>query len=552
MIHPIVRRELISLLRGWRAAAIQVGTAVVFALLVLTQWPTGAVVDLSGVQAERVFRLFGYGLLTTLLLLVPAVPATSIVREKKQGTLTLLLNSPLTGWGIYLGKLVAVLGFVMLPLLMSLPAAAACYAMGGLAPQDVLKLYAVLVLATVQCAAIGLAVSSCANSTDAALRLAYGGVLLVAVLFLGPYQLVQGKPWPLVVESTIWLRGLSPIPAVGELLRQGDVGGMGLSAVAGNVFRYFIMGGALTGLLAIWTARRLKQTMLDQPRPQGIMTEDRSPSQRSARRLFFLIDPQRRSRAIGRFTNPVLVKEFRSRRFGRSYWMVRLIAGCAIASMLLSYAATIGSEDWGVETMGAILVVLQVALIVVITPSLAAGMISAEHESGGWTLLRMTPLSAGRIVTGKLLSVMGTLLLVLLATLPGYVLMIYIMPKLMQQVLYVLICLVLSCLFSLVASALVSSFFRRTAPATIAAYTLLAGLYGGTLLVWCGRDAPFGHDTVERALSVNSLAAAMYAIRVRGFETYELIPSNWWFVSAAVVAGLAMFAGRVWQLTQPE
>ncbi|NIP87272.1 MAG: ABC transporter, partial [Planctomycetales bacterium] len=157
-----------------------------------------------------------------------------------------------------------------------------------------------------------------------------------------------------------------------------------------------------------------------------------------------------------------------------------------------------------------------------------------------------------RIVRGKLLSVMGTLLLVLLATLPGYVLMIYIMPKLMQQVLYVLICLVLSCLFSLVASALVSSFFRRTAPATIAAYTLLAGLYGGTLLVWCGRDAPFGHDTVERALSVNSLAAAMYAIRVRGFETYELIPSNWWFVSAAVVAGLAMFAGRVWQLTQPE
>ncbi|MDH3717194.1 MAG: ABC transporter permease subunit [Planctomycetota bacterium] len=551
-MNAIVRRELISILRTWPAAAIQVGTAVVFALLVVAQWPTGAVVDLSGVQAERVFRLFGYGLLTTLLLLVPAVPATSIVREKKQGTLTLLLNSPLTGWGIYSGKLLGVLGFVMLPLLMSLPAAAACYAMGGLALGDVLKLYAVLLLATVQCAAIGLLVSSYANSTDAALRLTYGFMLLVAVILLGPYQILQGKPWPYVADIALWLRGLSPIPAVVELLRQGDVGGQGLSAVAGNVYRYFIMGGAMTGLLAVWTARRLKQTMLDRPRPQGVMTDDRSLGQRSARRLFFLIDPQRRSRAIGRFTNPVLVKEFRSRRFGRSYWMVRLIAGCAIFSLLFSYAATTSSEDWGVETIGGILVVLQVALIVFITPSLAAGMISAEHESGGWTLLRMTPLSAGRIVTGKLLSVLWTLLLVLLATLPGYALMIVIMPKLMQQIIYVLICLVLSCVFSLVLSAMVSSFFRRTAPATITAYTVLAVIYGGTLLVWFGRDAPFGHDTVQRVLTVNTLAAAMHAIKVKGFETYELIPANWWFVGCATVACLGVFAWRVRRLTRPE
>jgi hypothetical protein len=51
-------------------------------------------------------------------------------------------------------------------------------------------------------------------------------------------------------------------------------------------------------------------------------------------------------------------------------------------------------------------------LIVLITPSLASGLISSDLETGGWQLLQMTPLSALTIITGKLLSVTWTLLLV--------------------------------------------------------------------------------------------------------------------------------------------
>jgi hypothetical protein len=32
----------------------------------------------------------------------------------------------------------------------------------------------------------------------------------------------------------------------------------------------------------------------------------------------FLVDPQRRKKGIGFFMNPVMVKEFRTRRFGRN------------------------------------------------------------------------------------------------------------------------------------------------------------------------------------------------------------------------------------------
>ena len=116
MNNPIIQRELIGFLRSRWALAIQIVPAVVFAVLVLLRWPDQAQVDLSGVQAQQVFRLFGYGLLTVLLLLVPAVPASGIVREKNQGTLALLLDSPMSSWSIYFGKFFGTLACVFLPL----------------------------------------------------------------------------------------------------------------------------------------------------------------------------------------------------------------------------------------------------------------------------------------------------------------------------------------------------------------------------------------------------------------------------------------------------
>src|SRR5262249_48806321 len=188
--------------------------------------------------------------------------------------------------------------------------------------------------------------------------------------------------------------------------------------------------------------------LLDRSRAGGIRTEDRSANVRFWRRLLFLVDPQRRSGYVGRWTNPVMVKEFRCRRFGRSHWMLRLIALCAIASLALSCVAVLGVLDWGVETVGSIMVFLQMALLVLLAPSLASGLISSERETGGWQLLQMTPLSPGAILRGKLLSVAWPLFLVLAATLPGYVVMVAIQPELTRQVLRVLACLGLTAAFA--------------------------------------------------------------------------------------------------------
>ena len=96
---------------------------------------------------EQIFRLFSYGLLATLLLLLPVFPATSIVSEKQRGTLALLLNTPAWRWRIFVGKLLAVLALAGMILAMSLPAAGACYSMGGLSLYgDIGKVYQLLML----------------------------------------------------------------------------------------------------------------------------------------------------------------------------------------------------------------------------------------------------------------------------------------------------------------------------------------------------------------------------------------------------------------------
>jgi ABC-type transport system involved in multi-copper enzyme maturation permease subunit len=550
-MNPIIRRELLEVLRTRRAVALQLSLALICALLVLVRWPTGAGADLDGARAEEVLRVFGYGLLVGILLLVPAYPATSLVREKIKGTLALLLNSPLRPWSIYVGKLGGVLGFTAILLVMTFPAAAACYALGGTAESaGITKLYVVLGIATLQLSTLGLLVSSRAQSTDGALRVTYALVLVVCVLTLVPHALVAGTAG-LISEAAWWLRSLSPIPAVMEILPPAGQG-HGLSSDSGAVTRYVLVAGAASLACAVATVVRLNHAMLDRARPAGVMTEDRSGLGRAFRRVLFLVDPQRRSGSMTLWVNPVMVKEFRSRRFGRSHWTLRLIALSAILSLGLSYVAMSGALPWGVEVIGGGLVLLQIALLILFAPSLAGGLVSAEREGGTWQLLRMTPLRADTILRGKLLSVAWPLLLLLCATLPGYVVMLAIKPTLAPQVQRVVICLTLTAVFAVLVSASASSLFRSTAAAMTASYVALLVVCVGPLLIWWGREAPFGHMLVQVVLSIDPVAAALQAADAPGFARYELLPANWWVIGTACVGLLAFLGLRTWQLCRPE
>jgi ABC-type transport system involved in multi-copper enzyme maturation permease subunit len=552
ILNPIIRRELLEVLRTRKAVALELTLAIVCMGLVLIRWPSSEIADLSGARSLQVLRVFGYGLLAGVLLLAPAFPATSLVREKVKGTLALLLNSPLRPWSIYVGKLGGVLGFIAILLIMTLPAAAACHALGGTVVRGgIAKLYAILGVAALQLATLGLLVSSRAQSSDGALRVTYALVLAICVLPLGPYAFLRGESG-LTFEAASWLRCLSPIPAVMEVLGQSDVGAQGFTADSGMISRYLLLAGISSLLCAAATIVRLSQPILDRARAAGVMTQDRSRAAQTARGILFLIDPQRRSGNMGLWVNPVMVKEFRSRRFGRSHWTLRLIALCAILSLGLSYVAASGAVGWGIDFMGGALVLLQIALLILFVPSLAAGLVSSERESGSWQLLRMTPLSAGKILRGKFLSVILPLLLILCATLPGYIMMVAARPAMVHQFQRIAVCLVLTAILAVLISAAASTLFRSTATAIAVSYLLLLAICLGPLLFWLGREAPWGHKAVEAVLLIDPVAAALQASDTPGFTQYELLPLNWWLVGVACAGLLAFICLRTWQLCRPE
>ena len=314
----------------------------------------------------------------------------------------------------------------------------------------------------------------------------------------------------------------------------------------------FLVLAIVSGIVfVVLTVSRLNYRIFDQSKSQGVITDDLGMMARIGRRLLYIVDPQRRTSGIPWYLNPVMVKEFRCRKFGRTQWLFRLVAACAVISTVLIFAAATSVTVWGVETIGGLMVILQVLLIVVMTPSLASGLISGERDGGGWELLRLTPLSAAKIIRGKLFSVLWTLLLVLLATLPGYLVMIYIRPQMGYQVQLVLICLAWTVIYTLAVSSAVGSFFRSTAVATAVTYVAVMLLFLTPMLVWFGRERPFGHSTVEAALMVNPVGAALSVIETPGFQDYNLLPVSWVIAGILSAIMFTVFGLQVWRLTRP-
>ena len=101
-------------------------------------------------------------------------------------------------------------------------------------------------------------------------------------------------------------------------------------------------------------------------------------------------------------------------------------------------------------------------------------------------------------------------------------------------------------------SAAVGSLFARTAAATAGAYSVLLTICALPLLFWLGRDAPFGHSTVETALSVNPIAAALSVIRMPGFQNYTLIPANWWFLGISSLISLFVLVSQTYRISRPR
>lgn len=125
--------------------------------------------------------------------------------------------------------------------------------------------------------------------------------------------------------------------------------------------------------------------------------------------------------------NPVAVKELRSRMRGRRAYLVLtgyLVLMSAFIILVYFAYATAAEQPFGPnprqagKTVFGAVVGVQALLVVFIGPSFTAGAITGEKERQTYNLLRTTLLPARSFVTGKLLSALSYVFLLILTAIP--------------------------------------------------------------------------------------------------------------------------------------
>ena len=131
----------------------------------------------------------GQGIFAALLMLetlqvaflAPSATAGAISMEREKQTLELLVVTPITSVAIVLGKLLSALVYVWLLIAASIPLTAVVFLYGGVAPEDVIRGYLVLIVTALGLGAFGLFCSSLVKRTQAATAITIFGVLVMTI-----------------------------------------------------------------------------------------------------------------------------------------------------------------------------------------------------------------------------------------------------------------------------------------------------------------------------------------------------------------------------------
>ncbi len=122
-------------------------------------------------------------LLETLLVmfLAPAFTAGAISLEREKQTIDMLITTPISSLAIVLGKLFSALTYVFLLIIASIPLTALVFVFGGVAPEDMIKGYAMLLATAIGLGSIGLFCSALFRRTQAATVVTYFVVLAITL-----------------------------------------------------------------------------------------------------------------------------------------------------------------------------------------------------------------------------------------------------------------------------------------------------------------------------------------------------------------------------------
>jgi len=195
-VMAVATKELRGRMRGRRAFVI---LTVYLTLLAGYAWMMSLILEREIAGQQRFGSLgsaatfasasVGQGIFVALMMLetllvvalAPAFTAGAISLEREKQTLDLLATTPVSSLAIVVGKLVSALTYLFILILASIPLTAIVFVFGGVAPDDVVRGYVVLLATALGLGSLGLFCSTLVRRTQAATIVTYFTVLAVTL-----------------------------------------------------------------------------------------------------------------------------------------------------------------------------------------------------------------------------------------------------------------------------------------------------------------------------------------------------------------------------------
>ena len=581
MRNPIFTREFSSVARAWKTSLIIAAYLVILAGLLLILWPTGGVQSVVTEGAKKIFAIFFSVNLALLLLMIPAFSAGTITSERERGTYPALFTTLLTPFDILTGKLAASSAMIVIMTLLSMPLAGICALAGGVDAVFMLKIMAVLLAAALTYGVLGLACSSLCGHTTTAVLLNYVLVLLLAGATWLPSALLSNL-LPNLNGLFQTIRSISPFDAMLFLLYPDTYKlTMTTDGVQGfTPFALFLIASAILTILGLLVFRwNILRAEIRSRRMKGqVYTDTKKAIKRKLTFPFYLLDPLKRKKPIGRFSNPVFVAEMRSKLFANSNFVIRTVSAIFIISLgmltLLSFQL---GEEIHAGSVRAVAIVFQIGIVALLAPGVSSGLITDEITAGTFDSLRMTQISPLTLIFGKLKATFFYALIFLISSIFILLAMAYLEPTSCFPEMSVtdpdffpalwkkmttedgwfgtfcetyhtigiwIVILLLSTTTFLTAGLVCSAFSKSTPQATAAAYAI-AGIICLVTLMPVPLEEKFSHSLSFLLLSFNPIAGAMQ-ITSGSFANY---PSLWVYnIFTLLALNLAFLAAATWRV----
>ncbi len=395
-LWPVVQRELCESARLPLTHWLRVSGALFGTLAI---WNISRDAPISAIGVE-IFTKLDVLLTCLILFLLPALTADSIARERREGTLGLLLLTPLTPSQIVIGKVVSRVLRVFVIWLGVVPILAVCFICGGVEPGDLSRLILIHVVCGMIALSAGLLASSFAKSRMPAFVLAF--VLLG--IFIQPFKPMLSSFTHMGSASN----GLSG-PQLQLLLSSSGPAGMqfrinnimqraGFLAPAPTAVGYSSFHPGIDALLfmnflaalLLWVSIRFAGQRV---KSHGKEVPPTKRQQEMAKRYCtpLLAGSFRRKMRRTLESNPISWLQQYSWKAGASKWGLCLLFAC-----VATFA--IGERDLSEYTPS-----MFVCLLLLIGAYTFAGVNGFHYDksSGALELILVTPLSIGQIIFGR-------------------------------------------------------------------------------------------------------------------------------------------------------